>query len=44
MNDLLIITTFKNNYEYLKPYYNFYKKIWKPKKNVILYRNLFRYK
>ena len=32
MNDLLIITTLKNNYEYLKPYYNFYKKIWKPKK------------
>ena len=32
MNDLLIITTLKNNYEYLKPYYNFYKKIWKPAK------------
>ena len=30
--DLLIITTLKNNYEYLKPYYNFYKKVWKPKK------------
>ena len=32
MNDLLIITTFKNNLFYQKPFYNFYRKVWKPKK------------
>jgi hypothetical protein len=40
MNDLLIITTLKNNYEYLKPYYNFYKKIWKPKK-ILFYIGIY---
>ena len=30
--DLLIVSTFKHNYEYLKAYHNFYKKIWKCKK------------
>lgn len=34
MNDLLIISTFKHNYAYLKPYYNFYNKVWRPKKFI----------
>lgn len=35
MNNLLIVTTFKNNLVYQRPFYNFYSSVWKPSK--ILY-------
>lgn len=36
MNNILIKTTFKNSTILLKPFYNFYKDIWNPKKFVFI--------
>ncbi len=36
MHNIIVKTTFKNNLELLKPFYNFYKSVWNPKTFVFL--------